>query len=175
MSETPAESPRDAPEPVLVGIVTGAWGLAGQVKVRSHSDDPDRFRAGRTVHLGGRPARIMSCRTAGTALVIKFDLVADRTQAETMRGVAVTIPPEELEPLPSGSYYHYQIIGMEVRDEEGVRLGAITEVLSTGANDVYVVRDGKRETLVPALAEVIVSVETDPDGNSMVVRLPEGL
>ena len=158
-----------------MGIVTGAWGLNGQVKVRSHSDDPDRFRAGRTVHLGGRPARIMSTRIAGTALVIKFDLVADRTQAETMRGVTVTVPPEDLGPLPPGAYYHYQIIGMEVHDEARARLGAVTEVLSTGANDVYVVRDGKRETLVPALAEVIVSVDTDPDGGNMVVRLPEGL
>ena len=156
-------------------MVTGAWGLNGQVKVRSHSDDPDRFKAGRSVHLDGRPARIISSRLAGTALVIKFDLVADRNQAERMRGVVVTIPPEELEPLPPGSYYHYQIIGMEVRDEAGVRLGAVTEVISTGANDVYVVRDGKRETLVPALADVIVSVDMDPDGGNMVVRLPEGL
>jgi 16S rRNA processing protein RimM len=158
-----------------VGVVTGAWGLNGDVKVRSHSDDPDRFKKGRTVHVGGRPARIMSSRLAGSALVIKFDLVADRTQAETMRGVTLTVPPEELEPLPPGSYYYYQIIGMEVHDEEGVRLGAVTEVLYTGANDVYIVRDGKRETLVPALAEVIVSVDTDPDGGNMVVRLPEGL
>lgn len=107
--------------------------------------------------------------------MIKFDVVGDRNQAETMRGVDLTVPPEELEPLPPGSYYHYQIIGMEVHDEEGVCLGAVTEVLSTGANDVYIVRDGKRETLVPALAGVIVSVDTDPDGGNMVVRLPEGL
>ncbi len=175
MSETPADSPSDSPEPVLVGTITGAWGLNGQVKVRSHSDDPDRFKKGRTVDVGGRPARILSSRVAGSALVIKFDVVADRTQAETMRGVDVTVPPEALEPLPPGSYYHYQIIGMEVHDEADVRLGVVTEVLSTGANDVYVVRDGKSETLVPALAEVIVSMDTDPDGGNMVVRLPEGL
>ena len=158
-----------------MGVVTGAWGLAGQVKVRSHSDDPDRFKMGRSVHVGGRPARIMSSRIAGSALVIKFDVVADRSQAETMRGIMITVPHDDLEPLPPSSYYHFQIIGMEVHDEAGVRLGAVTEVLSTGANDVYVVRDGKAETLVPALADVIVSIDTDPDSNNMVVRLPEGL
>ena len=173
--ETPADNPASEAEPVLVGTITGAWGLNGQVKVRSHSDDPDRFATGRTVHLDGRPSRIMSSHEAGSAVVIKFDLVADRTHAETMRGVNLTVPPEELEPLPSGSYYHYQLIGLEVHDEVGSRLGTIVEVIFTGANDVYVVRDGKRETLVPALADVIVSVDTDLERNKMVVRLPEGI
>jgi 16S rRNA processing protein RimM len=158
-----------------VGTVTGAWGLGGHVKVRSLSDDPDRFATGRTVHFDGRPARIMSSREAGSALVIKFDIVVDRTHAEKMRGVKLTVLPEEIEPLPPGSYYHYQLIGMEVHDEAGSRLGDIVEVIFTGANDVYVVRDGKRETLVPSLADVILSVDTDLDRNNMVVRLPEGL
>lgn len=175
MPETPSDHPASAPEPVLVGTITGAWGISGQVKVRSHSDDPHRFTKGRTVHLDGRPARIMSSHEAGSATVIKFDIVADRTHAETMRGVILTVPPEDLEPLPPGSYYHYQLIGLEVHDEEGSRLGAIVEVIFTGANDVYVVRDGKRETLVPALADVIVSVDIDQEHNKMVVRLPEGL
>ena len=87
----------------------------------------------------------------------------------------LTVLPEELEPLPPGAYYHYQLIGMEVHEEAGSRLGDIVEVIFTGANDVYVVRDGKRETLVPALANVIVSVDTDLDRNNMIVRLPEGL
>ena len=87
----------------------------------------------------------------------------------------LTVPPEELEPLPSGSYYHYQLIGLEVHDETGSRLGTIVEVIFTGANDVYVVRDGKRETLVPALVDVIVSVDTELECNKMVVRLPEGI
>ncbi|MCX8212933.1 MAG: ribosome maturation factor RimM [SAR202 cluster bacterium] len=175
MPETSADNPTDASEPVLVGTITGAWGLNGQVKVRSHSDDPDRFATGRTVHVDGRPARIMSTREAGSAMVIKFDIVVDRTHAEKMRGVKLTVPPEELEPLPPGSYYHYQLIGLEVHDEAGARLGDIVEVIFTGANDVYVVREGKRETLVPALADVIVSVDIDSERSNMVVRLPEGL
>ncbi len=175
MPEIPADNPASESEPVLVGTITGAWGLNGQVKVRSHSDDPGRFATGRTVYLDGRPSRIMSSHEAGSAIVIKFDLVADRTHAEAMRGVDLTVPPEELEPLPSGSYYHYQLIGLEVHDETGSRLGTIVEVIFTGANDVYVVRDGKRETLVPALVDVIVSVDTELECNKMVVRLPEGI
>ena len=176
MSESPAENPLiNHPEPVLVGVIMGAWGLGGQVKVRSYSDDPLRFAVGRTVHIDGRPAQIMSSRIAGMALVIKFDIVADRSQAEEMHGKTLTVPAKELEPLPQGSYYHYQIIGMQVHDEEGACLGVIVEIIVTGSNDVYVVRDGKRETLVPALSEIIISIDTHPRSNSMVVRLPEGL
>ena len=74
--------------------------------------------------------------------------------------------------LPEGQYYHFQLLGMNVRNIAGDQLGAITEILTTGANDVYVV-SGTAEILVPAISGVIVSV--DISVSEMVVDLPDGL
>ena len=79
---------------------------------------------------------------------------------------------ENVDSPPPGSYYHYQIIDMDVLAEDGSSLGQVVQVLQTGSNDVYVVRNGQgNETLVPALADVLL--EVDPERGRMVVRLPE--
>ena len=120
------------------------------------------------------PAKVISSRRSGGVLVVKLDRVNDRTHAESLRDAVLTVPPEDLEPLPDGSYYHFHIMGIEVWDEDGRRLGTVRSILSTGSNDVYVVRsaDG-RELLVPALKDVLL--EVNPAESRMVVRLPEGL
>ena len=77
-------------------------------------------------------------------------------------------------PPPDGSYYHFQVIDMDVVSEDGEPMGKVAEILTTGSNDVYVVRDpSSKDVLVPAIADVVLSV--DPDQNRMIVRLPDGL
>jgi 16S rRNA processing protein RimM len=78
----------------------------------------------------------------------------------------------DLGPLPDGVYYHWEIIGLRVETEEGESLGSLGQILSTGANDVYVVRtpDGS-ELLLPAIAEVIRKVDLE-SGRMMVHLLP---
>ena len=79
---------------------------------------------------------------------------------------------EDVDSPPQGSYYHYQIIDMDVLTEDGSPLGQVAQIIPTGSNDVYVVRDGEgNEMLVPALADVLL--EVDPERGRMVVRLPE--
>lgn len=94
--------------------------------------------------------------------------------AETLRGAMICVPREERGVLPPGHYYHDDLVGLAVRTSQGEPLGRLAEVLETGANDVFVVRseDG-RETLIPALAAVVVAV--DLAAREMVVVLPEGL
>ena len=88
--------------------------------------------------------------------MVKLDVVNDRSEAELLRGRFVTIPQQEVKPLPEGSYYHFQIIDLEVWNEKGECLGKVQEVLSTGSNDVYVVRgESRKEILVPALGDVV--------------------
>ena len=113
-------------------------------------------------------------RVCQRGLFVKLDIVNDRAQAESLRGTELTVPPDHLQPLPDGSYYFYQIIGIDVWDEERGYLGKVTEILKTGANDVYVARGPEgAEVLIPALADVLLEVR--PDENRMVVRLLEGL
>ena len=83
------------------------------------------------------------------------------------------MPRDQIDPLPDGSYYYFQILGLRVRTEGGEELGRVHEILATGGNDVYVVRGPAGERLVPALGDVVLDV--DLDRGLMTVSLPEGL
>ena len=155
-----------------MGRIIGAWGTRGHVKVAPLSDNPERFARGSSLLLGGETVRVVSSRQDKAHLVVRLDAVGDRTTAESLRGSHLAVPREAIDPPPAGSYYHYQIIDMDVFTEDGSPLGQVAQILPTGSNDVYVVRDGAgKETLVPALADVLLDV--DAERGLMVVRLPE--
>ena len=113
-------------------------------------------------------------RPSKNGLRVKLDVANDRTTAESLRGRNLTIPQRDIGPQPSGSYYHFQIVDMHVWSEQGEYLGIVKEILSTGSNDVYVVREeSKRELLLPAIADVVVKVELVE--HKMTGRIPDGL
>ena len=116
----------------------------------------------------------MSARPYRGGYVIRVRGVRDRSAADSLRGTLLTIPESDLPPLPENSYYHFQLIDMQVFADDGERLGVIVEILDTSANDVYVVRgeDG-RDLLLPAIREVVLDV--DLDAARMTVRLMPGL
>jgi 16S rRNA processing protein RimM len=174
-TEPPAEESRlESDDAVVVGVVLGPSGLDGAFKVQSLTDYADRFSPGNTLFLKGRPAKVTSSRRSKRGLFVQLDIVNNRTQAESLRGTELTVSPGQLQALPEDSYYFYQIIGIDVWDEGRGYLGKVTEILQTGANDVYVARgpDGA-EVLIPAIADILLHVR--PGENRMVVRLPEGL
>ena len=177
MSESPSQeqaSPPNARDELIVGRVTGPWGLLGDVKVEPSTDFPQRFSPGSILLIEGRPTRVVRSRTHKRAFVVKLDRIDDRSQAESIRGMLLAVPRDEAAPLPEGTYYHFQIVDLGVWTDAGEYLGEVKEVLSTGANDVYVVRDGgKKEVLIPALEDVVREIK--PDEGKMVVHLPEGL
>ena len=94
-------------------------------------------------------------------------------QAAGLQGAVVEVPEREVSPLQEGCYYYFQIIDLQVYTTQGEWLGTVRDVLSTGANDVYVVQGGEREVLIPALDDVVV--EVDVERRRMTVDLPEGL
>lgn len=161
-------------ERVIVGRIKGAWGLRGDLKVEVLTDVATRFAPGSVLYLESRCVRVQQVRDGKGGLVVKLDAVNHRSLAESLRGQLLTVPQYEVETLPEDSYYYFQIIDMGVQTEQGDHLGTIKEIISTGANDVYVVSDeGRRDLLIPALADVVV--EVDLRENRMIVRLPEGL
>ena len=138
------------------------------------TDFSRRFSPGSVLYLEGRPSRVVRARKIKGGLRVHLDLVNDRTHAESLRGALLTVPRDEVPPLPEGSYYHFQIVGIDVWTEGGECLGTVREILPTGGNDVYVVRDADgKEVLLPALEGVVRQV--DLEANRMVVSLPEGL
>ena len=175
-SRTPSSRRESEPlaNHVIVGRVIGPWGIRGDLKIEPTTDVSDRFSQGSAVYLSGRPARIERSRKSKKTVIVKLDVVADRTDAEGLRGQILTVPEDDLQTLPPGSYYHFHIIDMDVWSEDGEHLGKVTRILPTGGRDVYVVGGGSSgELLIPAADEYVL--EVDVQGNRMTVRVPETL
>ena len=104
---------------------------------------------------------------------IKLEGIDNPETAGRLVGCRVLIPSERLEKLPDGEYYWKDIIGLEVRTVDGERLGNIDHIIETGSNDVYVCTGGEREILLPAIEDVIKTI--DLEKRFMIVELLEGL
>ena len=167
------------PEPryLAVGIVNRAHGLRGELSVTVLTEFPDRFETTDWVYLGNEleatPYRLESYRWHTNKILLTLSGVTDRTQAEKLRGQLVQVPIEEAFPLPEGVYYLYQLIGLQVITTEGEALGSVVDVLETGANDVYVLDNGGQQLLVPAIADVVQSI--DMAKGQMVIEVIDGL
>lgn len=160
-----------APERVRIGYIRRAVGLRGEVEVEPLTNDPARFSMGLSVHAGSTVRQVETVRGGAPTLVIKLAGVDDRTIAEGLRGKYLEVETSEAQPLPDGSYYHWQLVGLEVVDVDGGSVGRVADVLQYPANDVYVVTQGGAEILVPALAQVVR--EIDLSAGRMVVDLPD--
>jgi 16S rRNA processing protein RimM len=160
---------------VLIGVVAGAHGVRGEMKVDLQTDFPDRFKRLGTVYTGEdhRPLQIAAVRKLGERVALRVAAVTDRDAAQAMRGTELYIPISEIMPLPAHTYYRDQIIGLQVVTTSGEPLGTITEILITGSNDVYVARDEQREVLIPALKDIVR--EVDLEGGRMVIEPVDGL
>jgi 16S rRNA processing protein RimM len=157
---------------VAVGRVLGPFGLKGELKVQSLTDNPKRFTPRSKLWLGGQPVSIARSREAQGYVYLTLKGYPDRSAIERFRHAIVQVPEADLPALPEGEYYRFQLVGLDVFDGEGTLLGTLEEVLETGANDVYRVRtlDGG-ELLIPALADVVRSV--DLEARRVVVEPPE--
>ncbi len=136
---------------VAVARIAGAFGVQGEIKVDSLTDFPERFDVNSALYLKGAPVQVVASRPTGNErFVLLLDAVRDRSSAETLRGETLDVPEDSLTPLPDGAYYRFQLLGITAETEDGVTLGAVSEVLETGSNDVLVVRSaGGRESLIP--------------------------
>ncbi len=154
--------------------MTGAWGIRGHIRALPQTDYPERFGQGSTLYLDGIRATISSVRPNKGSYIILFDSVPDRNAAEALRGALLTIPEVELADLPENTFYHFQLVDMEVFTDEGERLGQIAEIIETPGNDVYIVRrPDARDLLLPAIKDVILDV--DVESSRMTVHLLPGL
>jgi 16S rRNA processing protein RimM len=165
-------------EPVLVGIIARAHGLGGEVVVDSYSDSPDRYAPGsafRAEFPSGETGRLVvaTVRPFQERLLVRFEGISDRAGAEALHGANLTIARRDVQPLPEGRHYRFELIGLRVRTPDGEFMGTIEDVFATGSNDVYVVNGPRGEILLPALASVVVSV--DVEGGAMTVAPPPGL
>jgi len=160
---------------IVVGVVAKPHGVRGEVVVRNRSDNPDRWTAGSVVFdAAGTALTVSDVRTAGDRLLVRFDGVADREQAEALRGRELLVPRSWLPELPPGEWWPDQLEGCRVLTEAGRDLGVLSEVVPHPANDLWVALDEDGvETLVPVVEELVV--EVDLAGRRIVVREVPGL
>ncbi len=150
---------------ISVGEIIKAQGIRGEVKVIPHTDNPIRFGKIRRVFLKGntgwRELTIESYRKFNEYVLIKFLGIDDLKAADSLGRGLMMIPRSERPNLSNGRYYYDQIEGLKVFTTEGKYLGAIVRILETGANDVYIVEDGTKEILIPALKSVIKEIDLE--------------
>ena len=160
---------------VLLGHIVGAHGVRGAVLVRSYTAEPeaiagygpleDEAGAARfTLAVEGATAKGLICRVAG---------VADRTQAEALKGVALYVPRGRLPPPDEGEYYHADLIGLAAVTEAGAPLGRVVSVANYGAGDILEVRaEGESRTVLYPMTEAVVR-RVDVAGDVIVLAPPD--
>jgi 16S rRNA processing protein RimM len=161
---------------IKVGQILTTYGHKGEVKIYPLTDNRDRFKKLEYVYLqmpdGFKKYHIQSVRNHNNLVLIKFKEVQDMTSAEKLRGIYLTIEEEQLIDLPEDHYFIFQIIDMDVF-ENNLYLGKVVDVIQTGSNDVYIVKNQQKEILIPALKSIVK--EVDLKQKKMLVSLPEGL
>ena len=165
---------------LAVGHIIGVHGLHGELKVELYTDFPERFAAGVKIFLGSEleEVTIRQVRPHKGHLLLMLNGIDERTAAEALRGLWLFVDEADAIELEEGEYWIHDIIGLQVETEEGSVLGQVTDVLPTGANDVYIIRPAQgvnrdQEILLPAIADVILAV--DVAAGTIQVRVPDGL
>ena len=176
-AERPAGSPA-AGEPafLVIGKMRRPHGVAGDALVEIYTDFPERLQPDVVVYVGEDHLPLTICRRRihNDGLLLAFKNITTPEQVGRFRNQILYIPKKKAPKLSSGEYYQYQLLNLAVEDEAGRCLGKITEIIETGANDVYEVTDeAGHEFLLPAIAEVILDV--DLDRKTMRVHLLPGL
>jgi 16S rRNA processing protein RimM len=177
---------------LVVARVLRAHGTQGELSCEIVTEFPQRFRRTRRVFLtppagpgrgepmagaASKPFAVTRARIAAhrghDEVILSLDQLADRDGAEAYRGWLVQVPETEAWKLPRGRYYWHQIVGLRVVTSEGEQIGTVSEILETGANDVYLVKGDGGERLIPAIKQVVNEIA--PERGEMVVTLIPGM
>lgn len=166
---------------MVVGQIVNTHGIKGELKVMPSTDDAKRFELLKTIFVETGDGLVLfpitSVRYMKNFVLLKLENINDMTEAEKYKTMALKIPKEESLPLDDNEYYVGDLYDMNVVTDLGEALGKITEVIFTGSNDVYVIKNSAdpkaKDLLVPAIKDCILTV--DLKENLMTVHLLEGL
>ena len=160
---------------VEVGKITNVHGIMGEVRVQPWADSPEFLCRFKTLYVDKThwPIEVERARVHKNMVILKFHGVTDVPSALSMRNAILYIDRKDAN-LPEGTFFLADLYGLEVRDaQSGAVLGKVADILTLPANNVYVVRGGERELMIPAVPQFIA--ETNPEGGYLRVNLIEGL
>ncbi|PLT34233.1 ribosome maturation factor RimM [Bacillus sp. V5-8f] len=164
-----------------VGKIVNTHGISGEVRVISRTDfQEERYKKGNTLYLfkeeSGEPIelKIASHRTHKNFDLLTFENYTNINMVEPLKGGILKVTEDQLNQLPEGEYYFHQIIGCTVYTDEGEGIGKIREILTPGANDVWVVKGkGGKDILIPYIDAIVKSV--DVEAKKIIITPMEGL
>ncbi len=170
------QSAQQPPEFLVVGRVVRPHGVRGALVIEELSSLIQSVTPNARILLGTPPVEVIveELRPHRDRYLLTIRDCSSREQAEQYRGLEIQLSFDDVEPLPEGEFYYWQIIGLTVRTLDGQTLGEVVQILETGANDVYIVRSpDQKELLIPAIAQVVQQV--DLDAGLLIVDLLPGL
>jgi len=167
---------KSEPEFLAIGKIGRTHGLQGELWMNMLTDFPERLESGKPVFIGSNYQKmtIRAFRLSGTRGLISFHGIGTSEEADSLKNQLVYVSESLIPQLPEGEYYHHDLIGITAMDEKDQILGTLVDILQTGANDVYVVKnqmDMEKEILIPAIKAVILDVNIET--KTMIVRLQE--
>lgn len=158
-----------------IGKVVGTHGVRGMVRIQPWSDDGEFFTRFKKFYLDNGKTKIEMSKIAphGNIVIAAVNGIESIEDAEKLRGQVLYIKRDDAH-LPEGRYFVSEIIGTQVFDADtGKLLGVLSEVSPTGANDVWHIKSGEKEYLIPAIPDVIVNVDIDND--KIIIRPLKGI
>ncbi len=165
-------------EYLIVGQVINTHGVKGEIKATALTDDPQRFKQLKWVYID-KNGKLVKYNISGLKffkqfVIIKFESIDSIEEAEKLKGLYMKVDRANAVKLPKDSFFITDILGLKVYDENNSLLGALTDVIQTGSNDVYIVKNQEgKELLIPALKSVVKEISLDEGKIS--VLLPKGL
>lgn len=163
---------------ILLGKVAATHGIKGQLRIVPYSGSGETFLNLESMFLRNASGKAVEYSLAavsshGRKVLVALKGYTDINQVIPFVGSEVLIRHEQLPPVEEGEFYWHDLIGLKVVTVDGMSLGTLESIIETGSNDVYVVKSGKEEILVPALEDVVVSV--DLAAKIMTITPVEGL
>ena len=160
-----------------VGAITQTHGIRGEVKVFPMTDDVSRFKNMKELILDTGKEQIVlevtSARPQKNLVILKFKGIDNINDVEKYKGCGLFVTKENRVKCKKDEYFIADLIGLRARDEEGEAFGTISDVIQTGANDVYVVTTKQgEEVMIPAIKDCILEVSVEEqDGQAGYVRI----
>ena len=152
----------DYDELTWIATIVGAHGIKGAVKVEYFTETPEYYLNVELFFLEAdgqlQSLKVLQIRSIKSGWIILFEEVDSRNTAEKLKGCRLLLPDNQLRPLESSEVFVHQLIGCSVEDKSGRFLGKISEILETGANNVYEVLNGKSRFMIPDVPHVVLEL-----------------
>ncbi|MEA1939520.1 MAG: ribosome maturation factor RimM [Candidatus Caldatribacteriota bacterium] len=149
---------------VTIGEIISKHGNKGEVKVSSLTDKIERFKKLKNIYIGRnlKLLEIIEVKIIKNNVILKLEGIDDINGAENLVGSFIKIEKDNVIKLSKDSYFLYDIIGLDVYFEETKYLGRVENIISTGSNDVYIVKSKNgKEILIPAIKEIIKNIDLE--------------